>query len=451
MRDLMIAGAVLLLFAFSLRSIYSAYLLWGWFGLIAVQDYLYGLMRGVPYVMVFATITLFLLLIGKDREMASYKINGASVIMILYGAHCFMAALFAYSWLDRNWELCTNVLKTLLFCLIMPMVITRRYRFHALLVMIVIGTSFHGLVEGLKFLVSGGGHKTLGVAKFGDNNHFALVLVMSMPLLLYLFQYSKYNIARICFGGVFFITCLAVVATASRGALVSLLAICAWLILNSRRKMVYILIALMAGGLIVSLAPDSWTERMNTIENAGEDSSFMGRVIAWKRASAIALDHPVFGGGFHAGQDHLLFLQYNFNDGLLGFVSTPGGTYAAASHSIYFEVLGDLGFVGLFWFLFLMFYSFWLRGRIQVAAKKLGKQGNWARDCSDMLSASMIAYLVGGALLSAAYFELSYIIVMIMQVLLLLVKKELSPISGIGASDIGQIHYPGLSGHGGRY
>lgn len=420
----MMAGAALLLLGLSLRNVFGAYLLWGWFGLIAVQGYLYGFMREAPYVQVFALIALLLLLLGKDKEKLPYKADGTSLLMVMFGVHCVLSATFAYPGLARNWELCTNVLKTLLFCLVMPLVVTKRYRFHAVIVMVTIGVGFHGLIDGLKFLSSGGAHQAIGNFKYGDNNHFAMILIMGMPLLLYLYQYSKNKLAKLGFIGVFFLNSLAVVATGSRGALITLLAVGGWLVLISQRKLRYLVTAMLAAVLIMSLAPEQWTNRMGTIESVGQDSSFMGRVIAWKRASAIALDNPVLGGGFHAGQDPQLLPEYNLKQGLLSFVSTPPGTYAAASHSIYFEVLGDLGFVGLFWFLILMLYPFWLRRRIRSLAYAVGREGDWARDCSDMLAASMVAFLVGGAALSAAYFEMSYVVDMLMQVLFFVFKDD---------------------------
>lgn len=376
-------------------------------------------------VMLFAIIGLMLFMIGKDKEKITYQPNYTSVIAVLFSFHCVLAAWLGYPWLARNWELCTGLLKTILFCLIMPMVITKRYRFHALLITVTIGISFHGLIDGLKFVASGGGHRAVGIQKFGDNNHMAMVLIMIMPLLIYLFQYSKYKLAQLAFGGVFFVTCLAIIATASRGALVSLCAVGIWLLMLSRRKILFSMIAAVVALLIIAVAPDSWSERMSSIQTADQDSSFMGRVIAWKRASAIAIEHPMFGGGFHAGQDPTLFTEFNGKQGLLGFVETPLGHYAAATHSIYFEVMGDLGFVGLILFLTLMCLPFIVRIQISQLVKKIGPNAFWARDCSDMLAAAMLAYLVGGAALSAAYFELPYVVVMMMQVLYLILKRDI--------------------------
>lgn len=429
MRDWMLLIALFPLAYYAFRNTFSAYLLWGWGGLIAVQTYMYGFMRDFGFVQIFALITLFLFLAGKDKEKVPFRMNPLILLMLLYALHATLAALFAYPGLARNWELCTNLLKTLLFCILMPLAVTRRYRFHAMLVMIAIGISFHGLIEGLKFVSSGGAHHSQGNIKLGDNNHFAMILVMVLPVLVYLFQYAKLVIARTGYAIVFFVTCLAIVSTSSRGALISLAAVGLWLILISRQKVKGLLIAGIVAAVVFNVAPETWFSRMNTMESVESiqaDGSFMGRVIAWKRASAIALDSPIFGGGFHAGQDPRLFERFYYDQGLLGFISTPEATYPAATHSIYFEVMGDLGFIGLFLFMAVMFYAFLVRSQIRKSARMIGQEGLWASDCADMLAAAMVAYLVGGAALSAAYFELPYIVVMLLQVLKLLVDDQLT-------------------------
>ena len=48
----------------------------------------------------------------------------------------------------------------------------------------------------------------------------------------------------------------------------------------------------------------------------------------------------------------------------------------------------------------------------------------WASDLSDMLAGSLIVYIIGGALLSAAYFDLPYMIIMLMEVLKQQVLRE---------------------------
>jgi probable O-glycosylation ligase (exosortase A-associated) len=416
MRDLLVFIATLAILSFCLRGAFSAYLVWGWSGLIAINTYLYGFMVAVPYSLMFAVIALILTMAKRDPEQSKFQPSGTVVLYFIFALHCILCASLAVPDLDRNWEICTNMLKTLLFCILMPMLVTSRFRIHAVVVMIVLGISFHSGLDGLKFIASGGSHHADGNSKMGDNNHFALTISMVLPLALYLFQYSARKWVRFGFISVMVLTTLAVVATRSRGGLMSMVALGGWIVIMSRRRGMSFLVVSAVAVLIGLSAPASWTAKMDTINHAAEDTSFMGRVTAWKRASAIAVDHPLFGGGFHAGQARSLFQQYRYKPGILGSVDTPDIGYPAASHSIYFEVLGDLGFLGLFIFLAIIVNSFITWREIKSLARNQGASSIWAADLADMLTATLVAFVVGGALLSAAYFELSYMVMMLLDV-----------------------------------
>ena len=51
---------------------------------------------------------------------------------------------------------------------------------------------------------------------------------------------------------------------------------------------------------LLSFMPDTWYDRMNTIESYEEDTSAMGRINAWHFAFNLAIDKPLVGGGFQA-------------------------------------------------------------------------------------------------------------------------------------------------------
>lgn len=401
----------------ALSSPFCAFLLWSWGGVIAIQSHLYGFMLGVPLVQVFAAITLGLLLIPSMREKTTYRSGAVIVVMALIVVHGLLSAALAYPGMSRNWELFSNIAKTVLLCLLFPMFLVSRDRINLYVLLMAMGVCFHGMIDGLKYISSGGNHNAHGIAKFGDNNHYALVLLMALPLLIYTYRFASNVLVRWSAMAVFFLTFMAVLATNSRGALLSAVAMGLWIIMMGKKKIAGLFVAALLGVAVMQLAPAKWFERMDTIKSAEEDDSFMGRVTAWKRASAIAIENPVFGGGYHAGQFDGIFENFRYKPGLLGFVETPDVHYAAATHSIYFEVLGDLGFVGLGLFLAAIasaFYNWWRIRR--WAAKDLAQHG-WSLELANMLAASMVVYVVGGAALSAAYFELPYYIIMLMQVL----------------------------------
>jgi probable O-glycosylation ligase (exosortase A-associated) len=169
--------------------------------------------------------------------------------------------------------------------------------------------------------------------------------------------------------------------------------------------------------LAVQLAPESWFTRMESIKTAEEDLSFMGRVVAWKVSTAIALANPWGGGGLHAIQSMPVWHEFVNRIDFLSFIPTPPpAATPRAAHSIYFEVLGDLGFVGFALYIGLIVNAFLTARRIRrLVANR--PELLWARDLSDGLKLALVAYCVGGAGVSLAYFDLFYVVIMLLEAL----------------------------------
>lgn len=425
-RDIAIALFALALLPLALRNSFVAVMMWCWAGLIGLNGLSYGFMTSIGVVQIFAMIALGGMVVRKEFVGLRDHMHGFSIILILMIVHGLASASLAYPGLDRNWELFSNMLKTALLCLVLPLFLVSRDRINIFVLLIASAISYHGVLDGLKYLSSLGGHNAAGIPKFGDNNHYGMMLVMVIPLWAYLYQYASSTWMRWMGVGGMSVMTLAVLATDSRGALITVILAAFWMLMFSKRKVVGAVVVCLVAVSALSLAPDDWFERMNTIKTANEDASFMGRVTAWKRASAIALENPVFGGGYHAGQAWSIFEQFRYKPGLLGMYETPDVPRPAASHSIYFEVMGDLGFVGLALFLMCMVTPFHYWRKILAMVKKRPVELAWARSLAVALSASMIAYLVGGSALSVAYYEVPYYIMTAMFVLYRLISAQVA-------------------------
>jgi len=84
-----------------------------------------------------------------------------------------------------------------------------------------------------------------------------------------------------------------------------------------------------------------------------------------------------------------------------------------AAHSIYFEVLGDLGFIGFSIYIALLVTGF--RNARWIARETRGRpELEWMGDLGRMIQVSMIAFCVSGAALSMAFYDyfLSLLIVL---------------------------------------
>jgi probable O-glycosylation ligase (exosortase A-associated) len=160
------------------------------------------------------------------------------------------------------------------------------------------------------------------------------------------------------------------------------------------RKLSILLGIMMAAGVALMFMPEHWFSRMDTIAEYQSDRSAMGRINAWWMAWNLASDR-FFGGGFEI-YNITQFAQY-----------APDPTDVHAAHSIYFQVLGEHGFIGTFLFLMLWGMVWWNAGKLRSEAKSL-PETQWVSDLGAMCQVSLIGYAVGGAFLSLAYFDLPY-------------------------------------------
>jgi probable O-glycosylation ligase (exosortase A-associated) len=87
-----------------------------------------------------------------------------------------------------------------------------------------------------------------------------------------------------------------------------------------------------------------------------------------------------------------------------------------APHSIYFQVLGEHGFVGLVLFLAFLFFA-WRTGSRVLRYCKDKPELKWASDLAAMCQVSLVGYCAGGAFLTLAYADLLYDVVIVLVLL----------------------------------
>lgn len=407
MRDI----AFLLLFAFMLanavRYLHSGTMLWAWIALCAPQQYMLGIANQIPMnkIVVIATFISMFVDQTKRRPYVDWHILLVG-LFVIHGAISYSVGL---SNTDRTYDLFEKMVKIYVLCCVMTMADRGRLQIHSMIIIICLGMGIHGALEGLKYIDSGGAHKVIAPLSIGDNNYLAMATIMVIPLLVYLFRYSESRLVRFSFMGMALACFAGVIATSSRGGLVGLVVLGVFLLLHSRRKVISLLtIAALVVGLL-TLAPAQWLERMDTITTAEQDDLFITRISSWKLNVIMALDRPLVGGGYSALENWAIFDIYKHKIHTLDFIiPSSENTVPYAAHSIYFETLGDLGFPGFFLFVAILLVGFRNVNRV-LRCTRGDELLIWARDLAVLLRLSLIVFMVCGALLSAAYFELLYI------------------------------------------
>lgn len=416
---------VLAVLPMAIRQPFVAYLLWAWTGLLVPTAYFYGFMADARVNLIMALLTITLIALGRVK-WADYQRSPMVALYVLFVLHAGLAVAFAYPGVSDNVRYYEYFVKGMVCCLTMPFVIRERVHFHAFLLVFALGLGVHGVLNGLKVLASGGGHNMLGPqgTMLTDRNHLSTALVLTLPLIFYLQSYCRARWLRLAMLGSMLLIIAAILGGGSRAGFIALSVVAMWFFITTRHKLKAAFAIVFVFGLFLSFAPDNWIDRLETIKSADEDSSFMGRVVAWKISSAIALANPVYGGGLHSVQVQYIWDMYKSAPSLLDGLGIPVPEFSAkAAHSIYFELMGDQGFVGLAIFLSILFRGIWCRFQVKRMVGLLGSQYQWARDMADMLMLSIVAYMVGGAAVSIGYLEAIYMIVMLSELLRLNVSR----------------------------
>ena len=350
-----------------------------------------------------ALVTVFSLLINKEKKKFIW--NPLTMFWILFVVWVTVSSIFSLNPTDVWWEW-QRTIKIQLFTFITVLVVTEKKRINALVAIIAFSLGFFGIKGGAFSILTGGNFLVFGPPDsfVEDNNALALALVMIIPLMYYLFTEYKNRYVRLAIIGSIGLCTVSIITSYSRGALLAISAMTLYLWFKSKYKLRTAIILLIFAPVLFSMMPESWFDRMNTIQTYEEDGSALGRINAWYFAYNLALDNPLTGGGFQTFTK-ALFLQY-----------APEPLDHHDAHSIYFEVLGEHGFVGLILFLLVGVYSL-LTARSVIKSAKKYKELEWVVNLASMLQVSMIGYAVGGAFLGLAYYDLYWHLVALVVIL----------------------------------
>ena len=414
MRDLLLVLVLPFLIYAAFRKPFIALSLWLWTSSFNINQLLYGFAASITYNKLFAGLTMLSFLFYKDKK--NIKIDGLSYLIIIFFMLATLSTIFAIGFTASAWNKWELFAKIILFYFFAIAIINKRIHFDVLIWIFILSIGALAANEGLKFIFSGGNHR-IGTLKAisGDNNFFGVMIVTLLPLAYYIYTQTKHKILKMGVMGVMVLMVLGIFSTYSRGAFLGLIVFAFFFWTNSNNKFLWLLFLVAVIMSMAWLMPDAWFGRMDTIETADTDGSFMNRVISWKMSILIAMDN-FFGGGFKAVQTNFVWQFYALEFDKLDFIPSPEPANLKAAHSIYFQVLGNHGFIGLFFFLLILLTAYLKTIKIHHYALK-NKMDNWIVELSKMLKLSLISYCVSGAAVNIAYFDFLYAILAMIAVL----------------------------------
>ena len=411
LRDIVLTAFILGLLPAVLTRPHWGILLWTWVGLMNPHKMTWGFAYNFPFAMIIGIVTMFAILISKEPKRLPMNAVIATLLLFILWMTITTAVFSLFP--ELAWPKWEKVMKIQVFILLTLIVMQSKERIRSLVLVATLSIAYFGIKGGLYTIAHGGGGMVLGPEGgfISGNTEIALALTVTLPLLRWLQLQTERRWLRNAITVAMILIAISILGSQSRGGFLALGAMITFLWIKSRKKLLLgIVLASLAVGLFYAM-PESWHERMDTIEAYQQDNSAMGRIGAWRFATNLALDRPIGGGGFDT------------------FEPRAYDRYAPTErpldpHSIWFQVLGEQGFVGLGLFVLLWILA-WRTGSRIIRTCRDRPDLTWARDLAAMTQAALVGFWAGGSFLGLAYWDYPYILIIVLVLTRVVVERTI--------------------------
>ncbi len=405
MRSLILTAVYLFLVASGFTAMFVFALGYIWVDLFSPQQVSFSIINQIPISMIVGAAAIFGYLLFDRRNPPRFVLG--LWLLVIWAIWITMTTLWAEvpaaAWEKWDWAI-----KTVVFAVFLPFVIRSRIQIEAMILTIVFAVSGTMMAGGMKTLVTGGGyHIAIGLISgnsgLAEGSTLANTCIAIIPLILFIRKHTLILgrhalLDWFCFGliGAAILTAL---GTYERTGIVTLAVLGGFLWVQSKHKILFAVLPLIVAALGLSLMSSEWSDRMGTISQFRAEDSALGRIAVWLWTLDYASTHPL-GGGFS------VYLIDSFRvpiEGTTDFLQITGKAF----HSIYFEVLGEQGFVGLGIFLS-MIGCMLVYLRSVARASRAVPENAWLYELARALTSSTVIYLIGGAFVGIAFQPMFY-------------------------------------------
>ncbi len=261
---------------------------------------------------------------------------------------------------------------------------------------------FGGLAEGRYEAIAGDVAAWRPTGSIGDPNFYAQSLLPTAAILAGATVVGRTRSVRLLSLGALAIVASAILQTASRGALISLVLVLGAVALKDLRGRSLALMLVLLPGLVIFAAPNVVPRAVSTVTSlalvaqgsaSAADSSVLGRLNEMHAAWHMFLENPWLGVGFGEFEDHYQPISAR-HDLLMRH-------YDRSAHSLYLETAAEQGVLGLTV----------LCGILAAAAAALRRAAAEARALGDLRAARLVGHVTLGFaafFLAAAFLHDAY-------------------------------------------
>jgi putative inorganic carbon (HCO3(-)) transporter len=374
----------------------------------------WGYAYSLRVALIIGVVTTLSWLLSRERKLppstGATWLLGALIVWVTVST-CFAIVP------DSAFEKWQEVIKILGMTMVAICIVNSKERILQLTWVVAISIGIYGIKGGIFGIATGGTYRVWGPPQsfIEDNNSLGLALIMILPLFHFLSTQVSSRLVRWGLVASMGPIIVAVLCTYSRGDFLALAVVLVAFWVKLKRRFVTGTIAVATLIAALSFLPDSWYDRMYTIDQYEQDESAQGRLNSWLFALRLASDRPLTGGGFRVVDDPALYFHY-----------VPNADVVHNFHSIYFEVLGEHGYVGLILFLSLIVVSLGTAQWI-IRNARAHPDLEWARLLASAVQVSIVGYCAAGTFLNLGFYDLFYALVAMLIATKVVVAQSIAP------------------------
>lgn len=413
MRDLLLTICIPGALIWGLFSARIATLALLWIGFQRPYDFSWGMWRDLPvWQIAFAVAFLSNLFRGELKPKFPFVLKVYMALVLWITVTCFTAYLP-----ERSWLFYQTFMIPLIFGPVLTMAIINDLpMLKASLWVAAGGIGINAVKTGVSLGMAGGSHVTTQISGFvGDNNVFGLTLCLVIGTLMGLrttLPKSRWIPPLFYFG--LFCIIATIIFTKSRGALLTLAVIMVIASLLGGKPIRHLATLAVVSAFTYAVIPAEFFGRLETLENLEGDASAMGRFDNWKLAWLAAVENPVFGIGIG---NHIPY-----------HTAMHPEVHARVAHSMYFQLLGEIGFIGLSLYLLMFLGTLWSLFRLWRDTRHLPdelRHLDWIHRFAFWMFCCFVGYSFGSGLLNMLYIEFPWYAMFFSVLMQQFVREEL--------------------------
>lgn len=357
-----------------------------------------GVLR--PQLLISIALILFWVFAGKRGHIGNQTVQ----LSLVFTAVCAAAVLFA----PNTYYVFTATQDMLLyvFSFMLPLLtfVKTLGNFRSLLRIWIWSHVFLAI-----WAISHGGHGPDGVV--WDENDLALVLNAAIPLAFSMALIRTSSTAvRLLYIGATLLLAVGVFVSQSRGGFLGLLVAVGVIWWHSRhrlRNIVLILIFFVVSGTaVISLLPEGYVDEMASMTNE-QDNTRQERMYYWKIGWIMFKENPILG----VGANNYPWTVHEYEATLPVEERALRGSGGRSVHSLYFQLIPELGLAGIVPYFLLIGLSFQRIRWGYVRRKRIGQHDDATEEkrlyCQG-LRAALYSFLVTSGFISVLYYPVGW-------------------------------------------